>query len=86
MSTGESFSFESDTLSVKISKSPAKNIQPLTKIANTMVKVPTYCQILGKKINKTVVPAGTPITDLVYDPNESSNCENKILAVHVQIL
>jgi hypothetical protein len=83
LSVGESFSFETDTLSVQLSKSSAKKVVPMIRMANAMVKVPTYCQIIGQKINKKVVPPGTPITDLVYDPNEKNDCENKILSVHV---
>jgi hypothetical protein len=74
---------ETPTLSVKVIKQYAKNLTANITLGNGYMVMPTYCDMIGQKVNKTVIKPGTPITDLVYDPNEKNNCENKILLVQV---
>jgi hypothetical protein len=61
----------------------AQNMTPVVVTSSGNINIPTYCEIIGEKVNKTVIPPGTPITDLVYDPNAINNCENKVLSVQV---
>lgn len=84
MSVGDDFNVDTPTLSVKIIKASAKNVSSNISLSNGRVNAPTYCEMIGEVVNKTVVEPGTPITDLVYDPNEKNNCENKILTVQSQ--
>ena len=84
MSVGDDFNVDTPSLSVKIVKASAKNISSNISLSNGKVNAPTYCEMIGEVVNKTVVPPGTPITDLVYDPEEKNNCENKILTVQSQ--
>lgn len=84
MSVGDDFAVNTPTLSVSIVKASAKNISANVSLGNGRVNPPSYCQMVGEIVNKTEPPPGTPITDLVYDPEEKNNCENKILTVQSQ--
>lgn len=84
MSVGDDFAVNTPSLSVNIVKASAKNISSNVTLGNGKVNAPTYCEMIGEVVNKTVVPPGTPITDLVYDPEEKNNCENKVLTVQSQ--
>ena len=84
MSVGDDFAINTPMLSVNVIKASAKNISANISLGNGKVNAPTYCQMIGEVVNKTVIPPGTPITDLVYDPEEKNNCENKILTVQSQ--
>ncbi len=84
MSVGDDFAVNTPSLSVSVVKASAKNVSANVSLGNGQVNAPTYCEMIGEVVNKTVVPPGTPITDLVHDPNEKNNCENIILTVMSQ--
>jgi hypothetical protein len=78
MSVGDAFSVATPNLVVSVTKACAKNASANVTLGSGRVNPPTYCQMIGEVVNKTEPPPGTPITDLVYDPDEKNNCENKV--------
>ncbi len=63
MSVGDDFAINTPMLSVNVIKASAKNISANISLGNGKVNAPTYCQMIGEVVNKTVIPPGTPITE-----------------------
>lgn len=82
MPVGESFSFETPSLSVSLSKLKANDLPSEIKIDNGAFKLPNFCDLLNQPTTQTSTKASNSI-GLLYNPSDENNCTNKVINFRV---
>ena len=86
MKVGDSFCVTTPSLTIKIQKSAASNINTNMIFDNTNASLPSFCHLTKQTVNLTNSQTVSSILDLKYDPSVKSNCINKVVTFVVNFI